>query len=361
MVAAANGEVGMYPPIHALYASCNSCVRDPSSCVCHPLGALALLARSGARLSHQDAVGQQALHLAALNGHYSVLQALCSLGASPLATNKKGHTALDIVQRQQKFYAGQQLNHPALERYRRCTKTLYEGARVHDQLVALCGIVQAWQRLRCAELGNASCPALPPFLLRRIGEHLETLQLDMFLTGRVVLPVTARANSPNAFYGEAERMATCRSRALARRLDDLGDSELSAEEEVRRATTRREDAAIEASLRQFCEPETGARTLEEQAEAEYRAQKARRERRLARKHAKERRFIATSSDSDADEGSTGQNDVEEDALDRAERLLRERRRPPSVSAATHVGANSRRSPKRRRLQRVLCSSESDSE
>ena len=158
---------------------------------------------------------------------------------------------------------------------------------------------------------------------------------------------------------------------MTRLLEDLGDSELSAEEEERRTATRREDAAIEASLRELhpvVKPEAGVLTLEEEVEAEYRAQQARRERRLARKRAAERAFIVTSSDSEGEDAPG--NTAQEDALDRAERLLREgRRRSRSASAATHSEASSqrRKSPRKRRAvpraraSVILSSSGSDDE
>jgi hypothetical protein len=193
------------------------------------------------------------------------------------------------------------------------------------------------------------------------------------LSGRIILPVTARVGDLGEFFGEANRMATCRRRTMTRLLEDLGDSELSAEEEERRTATRREDAAIEASLRELhpvVKPEAGVLTLEEEVEAEYRAQQARRERRLARKRAAERAFIVTSSDSEGEDAPG--NTAQEDALDRAERLLREGRRPQrsrSASAATHSEASSqrRKSPRKRRAvpraraSVILSSSGSDDE
>eukprot|EP01043_Picozoa_sp_COSAG02_P010481 COSAG02_NODE_369_length_23680_cov_36.650609_2_plen_230_part_00 len=138
---------------------------------------VALLVRAGACLSQQDAQGYQALHLAALNGHHAVIETLCHFGASPLATDKKDRTALDIIQRQERFYAGEQLNHPALERYRRCTQAIHRGIQSHNRLVERCGSVQAWQRLCCSQLPRQLLPS--GALLKRIGEHLEALQLDL--------------------------------------------------------------------------------------------------------------------------------------------------------------------------------------
>lgn len=136
-----------------------------------------LLLQTGACLGHQDKQGRQALHLAALNGHHAVIETLCHSGASPLATDKKGDTALDIIQRQERFYAGQQLDHPALERYRRCTQAIHIGIRSHDRLLERCGSVQAWQRLCWSQLPRRFLPSVA--LLKRVGEHLEALQLDL--------------------------------------------------------------------------------------------------------------------------------------------------------------------------------------
>lgn len=171
--------------------------------------------------------------------------------------------------------------------------------------------------------------------------------LNRFLSGRLVLPVTARSN-PSTFFGEANRMATCRRLKVTRLLEDLGDSELSAEEEERRAAAGREDDAIAASLREFShgvKPHRGGRTLEEKVETEYRAQQARRQRRLARRRVAEKAFIATSSESEGEDDVGGR---EEDTLDRAERLLREsRRRSRSATAATRSESN----PQRRKVAR----------
>lgn len=180
--------------------------------------------------------------------------------------------------------------------------------------------------------------------------------------------MTARAGDPSTFFGEEHRMTTCRRHKVVRLLEDLGDSDLSAEEEERRAAAGREDAAIEASVREFSrgvKQDGGHRTLEEVVEAEYRAQQARRDRRLERKRAAERAFIATSSESE------GEDDAE-DALDRAERLLREgRRRPrsPSEASGSEMNPQRRKIPRKRRdlLSRarasvmILSSSESDDE
>ena len=102
-----------------------SAIDAPDVCMMTPLTVaaasgeaepLTLLARAGASLSHQDAQGNQPVHLSALNGHGNTLQRLCELGAPPLATDRAGRTAHDILQRQERFYASEQLDHPALTR-----------------------------------------------------------------------------------------------------------------------------------------------------------------------------------------------------------------------------------------------------
>jgi hypothetical protein len=244
-----------------------------------------------------------------------------------------------------------------LERYRRCTQAIHRGIRSHDRLMDRCGSVQAWQRLCCSQLPRQLLSS--GALLQHIGEHLEALQLDHVLSGRIILPVTARAGDPSTFFGEANRMATCRRHTMTRRLADLGDSELSAEEEERRTATHREDVAIELSLRELCpgvKLGPSDRTFEEEVETEYRAQQARRDRRLARKRAAERKFIVSSSDSE------GSDSVQEDALDRAERLLREGRRAASRSNAVSQRRSSprkRRAMPRARASVILSSSGSD--
>ena len=79
-------------------------------------------------------------------------------------------------------------------------------------------------------------------MLRRVGDAVEALQLDAFLSNRVVLPVTASTDA-NTIHGEGARVASCRAHTMALRLDDLGDSELSEVEEQRRAAAVREEEA----------------------------------------------------------------------------------------------------------------------
>jgi hypothetical protein len=87
-------------------------------------------------------------------------------------------------------------------------------------------------------------------LLRRVGDAIEALQLDAFLSNRVVLPVTASTDA-NTIHGEGARVASCRAHTMALRLDDLGDSELSEVEEQRRAAAVREEEAIASAMREL--------------------------------------------------------------------------------------------------------------
>ena len=99
--------------------------------------------------------------------------------------------------KQERFYAAERLDHPALPRFRACVKALHAGGRAHERLLARCGGVQAWQRLCWAMLAlgpappNGPTPAnvqataltLPLKLLHRVGETLAAAQVEAILTG----------------------------------------------------------------------------------------------------------------------------------------------------------------------------------
>ena len=65
---------------------------------------------------------------------------------------------------------------------------------------------------------QATALTLPLKLLHRVGETLAAAQVEAILTGRIVLPVTARTDTA-AIHGEPQRSAAFGARSLASRSD----------------------------------------------------------------------------------------------------------------------------------------------
>ena len=74
--------------------------------------------------------------------------------------------------------------------------------------------------------------------MKRVGDALAEVQLEAWIGGCIIiLPVTARTDFEN-ISGEQARMLSFSGQAVAMRLDELGDSDISDAEESRREAAR---------------------------------------------------------------------------------------------------------------------------